>query len=168
MSGGQDDGVYALPSDCYQRATAFVTDPSGRLLVFDHIEVPASGTQVPAGGILAGEPPEEAVLRETKEESGITGARVVRALGACWFVAPTGFVPTGKEEQVHHAFHLRLTETPAQERWEWSERSGGDAVLHRFMFRWVDLDEAARMLHPIQAMWIASLRSSLAQGQGTT
>ena len=24
--------------DCYQRATAYVTDPNGRLLVFDHLD----------------------------------------------------------------------------------------------------------------------------------
>ena len=39
---------------CYQRAAAFVTDPGGRLLVFDHLDVDA-GTQVPAGGIHADE-----------------------------------------------------------------------------------------------------------------
>ena len=45
--------------DCYQRATAFVTDPAGRLLVFEHLDVDA-GTQVPGGGIPAiGEPREE-------------------------------------------------------------------------------------------------------------
>ena len=38
---------------CYQRAVAYVTDPSGRLLVFDHVDVDA-GTQVPGGGIHEG------------------------------------------------------------------------------------------------------------------
>ena len=40
--------------DCYQRAVAYVTDPAGRLLVFEHLDVEA-GTQVPGGGIHDGE-----------------------------------------------------------------------------------------------------------------
>jgi hypothetical protein len=56
--------VTAWPPRCYQRATAFVTDPAHRLLVFDHIDDPSVPTQVPAGGIKPGEPAEVAVQRE--------------------------------------------------------------------------------------------------------
>lgn len=55
--------------DCYQRAVAYVTDPLGRLLVFDHRDVDAR-TQVP-GGIEVGESAEAAVLEELSEESGL-------------------------------------------------------------------------------------------------
>ena len=51
------------------------------LLVFDHVDVPDAGTQVPAGGMEPGESVEEAALREVAEETGLTGARVVRLLG---------------------------------------------------------------------------------------
>jgi 8-oxo-dGTP pyrophosphatase MutT (NUDIX family) len=38
--------------------------------------------QVPGGGIAPGESPEEAVVREVAEETGLTNVRVVRYLGA--------------------------------------------------------------------------------------
>jgi hypothetical protein len=69
-------------------------------------------------------------------------------------------VPAGLEEQIHHALHLRLGETP-QERWEWDERSGGEVVEHRFALRWVSLAEAEKVLWPHQAMWVNAVRVSL-------
>lgn len=144
---------------CYQRAVAYVTDPLGRLLVFEHLDVDA-GTQVPAGGIHEGEPPEDAVLRELAEESGMASAGLVRKLGEAWNTSEPGNVPPGLEEQIHHAFHLTLRETP-RERWEWDERSGGEVVEHRFALRWVSLDEAERVLWPHQAMWTNAVRVSL-------
>ena len=146
---------------CYQRATAYVTDPYGRLLVFDHIDSPASGTQVPAGGIHHGETAEDAVIRELAEESGIEVASIIRKLGETWYMAEVGNVPAGLEEQMHHAFHLSVEEPPADEVWEWDERSGGDIVQHRFAFRWVSLEEAADLLWPVQAMWVNTVRLSL-------
>jgi 8-oxo-dGTP pyrophosphatase MutT (NUDIX family) len=146
---------------CYQRATAYVTDPYGRLLVFDHIDNPASGTQVPAGGIHDGETAEDAVVRELAEESGIRAASIIRKLGETWYMAELGNVPIGLEEQIQHAFHLSLKEPPADEVWEWEEKSGGDTVQHRFAFRWVSLDEATALLWPVQAMWVTAVRLSL-------
>ena len=110
--------------------------------------------QVPAGGILASEAPEHAVLRELGEESGIHDAILVRKLGQAWYRAEPGNVPEGLEEQVQHAFHLDLPRTTVSEKWLWDERSGGEDVLHRFELRWVPLDEAAHLLSSIQAMWL--------------
>ena len=67
-----------------QRATGYVTDPHGRLLVFDHLDVPAPGSQVPAGGIHDGGTAEEAVVRELAEESGLESASMIRKLGETW------------------------------------------------------------------------------------
>jgi 8-oxo-dGTP pyrophosphatase MutT (NUDIX family) len=159
----RDDAVVSdLPRSCYQRATALVTDPAGRLLVFDHVGDPAPGTQVPAGGVEANEEPAAAVRRELAEESGLDTARLVRKLGEVWYVAAVGNVPPGLEEQVHHAYHLHLDEPPVEDTWEWDECGGGDVPLHRFAFRWVTLDQAAAILRPIQAIWTEPLRSSLA------
>jgi 8-oxo-dGTP pyrophosphatase MutT (NUDIX family) len=137
-----------------------VTDPSERLLVFDHLDVHA-GTQVPAGGIHLHESPEEAVLRELAEESGLDAAAVVRKLGEAWNRSEPGDVPVGLEEQIQHVFHLKLLDRPVHDRWEWAERSGGAVVEHRFAFRWVSLDEAQQLLWPAQAMWLHSVRVSL-------
>jgi 8-oxo-dGTP pyrophosphatase MutT (NUDIX family) len=153
-----------LPRTCYQRATALVTDPSGALLVFDHVGEAAAGTQVPGGGIKAHEDPATAVLRELAEESGVTTARLVRKLGEVWNQAPAGRVPVGLEEQVHHAFHLHLDEPTDPATWEWDECGDGEVPLHRFAFRWIDLDTASTVLWPVQSLWLAPLRMSLERG----
>lgn len=145
---------------CYQRAAAYVTDASGRLLVFDHLDAEA-GTQVPAGGIHIGESAEEAVVRELAEESGVESVVILRKLGEAWNRSEPGNVPVGLEEQIHHAFHLRLIEGPSHESWVWEEKSGGEVVEHRFAFRWVSVEEAERVLWPVQAMWINAVRLSL-------
>jgi 8-oxo-dGTP pyrophosphatase MutT (NUDIX family) len=145
---------------CYQRVAAFVTDLSGRLLVFDHVDVDA-GTQVPGGGIHEGESPEDAVLRELAEESGVETAVLVRKLGEAWGRSEPGNVPAGLEEHIQHAFHLRLEQPSPDEEWQWQETSGGDIVEHRFAFRWASLEEAATILWPHQAMWLEAVRTSL-------
>ena len=91
--------------DCYQRATAYVTDHRGRLLVFDHLDVEA-GTQVPGGGIQVGESAAAAVIRELAEEAGLESAVIVRKLGEAWNRSEPGDVPRGLEEQIQHAFHV--------------------------------------------------------------
>ncbi|WP_433466654.1 NUDIX hydrolase [Spirillospora sp. CA-128828] len=50
------------------------------LLVFDHVGMPEAGTQVPAGGVRPGEEPEQAVLREVAEETGLRTASVIRRI----------------------------------------------------------------------------------------
>jgi ADP-ribose pyrophosphatase YjhB (NUDIX family) len=50
------------------------------LLVFDHLDSPEAGTQVPAGGLDPDECVEEAALREVLEESGLVEVSVVRRL----------------------------------------------------------------------------------------
>jgi ribosomal protein S18 acetylase RimI-like enzyme/8-oxo-dGTP pyrophosphatase MutT (NUDIX family) len=66
---------------CVQKVTAFVTRGSGahlELLLFEH---PFAGNQIPAGTVEEGEAPEEAVLREVAEETGLTTLPVRRYLG---------------------------------------------------------------------------------------
>ncbi|SDF76820.1 8-oxo-dGTP pyrophosphatase MutT, NUDIX family [Blastococcus aurantiacus] len=145
--------------DCYQRAIAYLTDPSGRLLVFEHLDVDA-GTQVPGGGIHVGESAEDAVLRELAEESGLDSAVVVRKLGEAWNRSEPGNVPAGLEEQIQHAFHLSRTTPGPHEQWEWEE-TDSDVTGHRFALRWMTLDEAERVLWPSSAMWIDPVRVSL-------
>ncbi|MBA2247495.1 MAG: NUDIX domain-containing protein, partial [Chloroflexia bacterium] len=48
-----------------------------RLLVFSHPLSPEAGIQVPAGTIDDGETPEEAVLREASQETGLPSLTVV-------------------------------------------------------------------------------------------
>ncbi len=53
-----------------RKAFAYITH-RGRLLVFSHPLVPDAGIQVPAGTIESGELPEDGVLREAWEETGL-------------------------------------------------------------------------------------------------
>lgn len=53
---------------------------SPELLVFDHVDAPEAGTQIPAGGVDPGEALEDAVIREVAEETGLTGVSVIGAI----------------------------------------------------------------------------------------
>jgi ADP-ribose pyrophosphatase YjhB (NUDIX family) len=50
-----------------------------QLLIFEHPELP--GLHCPAGGIEAGETPEQAAAREVQEETGLKGIAIVRKVG---------------------------------------------------------------------------------------
>ncbi|MFJ1755926.1 NUDIX domain-containing protein [Kitasatospora sp. NPDC088134] len=107
--------------------------PGPELLVFDHVGMPEAGTQVPAGGVEAGEPPEEAVLREVVEESGLLTARVVRLLA----VDDRPHPETGQLRRTSF-FHLRAPED-APDAWEHLVRGAGDDAGLRFACRFVPL-----------------------------
>ncbi|WP_435153834.1 NUDIX hydrolase [Haladaptatus sp. DFWS20] len=65
-----------------EKAYAYVTRDMGgprELLVFEHPD-PEGGVQVPKGGIEDGEAPRDAVVREVREESGLTEFESIRPL----------------------------------------------------------------------------------------
>jgi ADP-ribose pyrophosphatase YjhB (NUDIX family) len=64
------------------RVAAYVIRPRPQpeLLIFEHIDVPEAGRQVPAGGVNSNEDLPRAVLREVIEETGLAGVTIVRAL----------------------------------------------------------------------------------------
>ncbi|MGI5151704.1 NUDIX domain-containing protein [Plantactinospora sp. CA-294935] len=71
-------------SEVRVRVAAYVVrdTPTGpELLVFDHRDQPEAGTQVPAGGVDAAEPLEDAVIREVAEETGTVAVTVRTSLG---------------------------------------------------------------------------------------
>ncbi|NKY31278.1 NUDIX hydrolase [Nocardia gamkensis] len=111
----------------------------GKLLVFRHTDYTHEevGIQVPAGSIRPGESPQDAALREAREETGLTEFKIVRKLGEFEY----DISPYRWEIQVRHVFHLELSE-PAPERWASQEDHDGQGEPTRFECFWVPLDAA--------------------------
>lgn len=63
------------------KVTAFVTRTGSQGAEMLFIQHPNAGVQFPAGTVEPGEFPEQAVLREVAEETGLTEVRIVRYLG---------------------------------------------------------------------------------------
>ena len=126
------------------KAFAYITW-RGRLLVFDHVDFPDAGLQVPAGTIQAGETPEAGVIREAREETGLLRFLPAEPLGIREFDTR----PYGKKEtHRRHFFHLRLDQE-APERWRHDEANAeGDGRPIRFELYWVEPAEAeSRLAH---------------------
>jgi 8-oxo-dGTP pyrophosphatase MutT (NUDIX family) len=125
-----------------EKVFAYITW-EGRLLVFDHVAFPEAGTQVPAGTIIAGEPPVAAALREAREETGLAELSSPVYLGTTEFDAR----PCKDETHRRHFFQLPLLGS-APERWRHFEphasESGEEAIA--FELYWVSLPVAAAQL----------------------
>jgi 8-oxo-dGTP pyrophosphatase MutT (NUDIX family) len=79
-----------MASRSVEKVTAFVTrewEGERQLLLFEH---PNAGVQIPAGTVEEGESPEQAVLREAAEETGLEGFSVLRYLGCARRELPAG------------------------------------------------------------------------------
>jgi ADP-ribose pyrophosphatase YjhB (NUDIX family) len=107
------------------------------LLVFDHRDHPAAGTQVPAGTVEADEDPTATVVREVVEETGVN-ARVERELGCTDAVAPRG------EPRRNHFFELSTDET--RDAWEHVVHGRGEDRGLVFLCRFVPLDAAPQLI----------------------
>jgi 8-oxo-dGTP pyrophosphatase MutT (NUDIX family) len=111
----------------------------GQLLVFAHLDQPwdVSGLQVPAGSVQPGEPPERAALRESSEETGLSGLRVVRKLGEVLY----DMAPYRHETQHRHVFHLEL-DAPTPSRWTSQEDDPDDgSAPKRFECYWIPITQ---------------------------
>jgi 8-oxo-dGTP pyrophosphatase MutT (NUDIX family) len=128
----------------YGKVLAYVVRPgaSGALevLVFTHGDDPASGLQVPAGTIDEGESPEEAVLRELAEESGLMNLPIVRMVDRyTWIHAATG--------NRHHRHVYRFdggADLPAA--WDHAAVGSIEEEGLTFCFRWMPVAEAISQL----------------------
>ncbi|MFI6758829.1 NUDIX domain-containing protein [Micromonospora sp. NPDC050417] len=125
----------------------------GRLLVFRHIDFSYEevGIQVPAGTIRYGEAPEDAALREAREETGLKHFKIVRKLGEVEYdITPYRF-----EIQHRHVFHLQCAQ-PTPPRWLSQEDHDGEQEPTRFECFWLPL-EAAHILQSGQGALLGRL-----------
>ena len=119
------------------KVVAFITQAE-RLLVFDHVDFPEAGTQVPAGTLREQEPPDVGVMREAWEETGLDGLRLLRFLGE--------YDLRLSESLVHHRFVYHLEPTsPTPERWLHDELHDGLAKPTKFSFRWVPMSNIPQL-----------------------
>ena len=109
----------------------------GRLLVFRHRDYPEAGVQVPAGTLHPGEAPEEGAIRETEEETGRSGYRIVSKLGEYDHEFRNIFEGLERHE-VHdrHVFHL---EPPPELPDAWSHLADDEEGAFWFEFSWVPI-----------------------------
>jgi 8-oxo-dGTP pyrophosphatase MutT (NUDIX family) len=119
------------------KAFAYITY-CNRLLIFSHPYTPEAGIQVPAGTMKDGETPEEAVMREAREETNLSDLELVGFLGE----QLRDMSDFGRDE-VHHRYfyHLRCVGNPP-ETWRHGEFDGSDGTgPHIFEFFWATLPE---------------------------
>jgi 8-oxo-dGTP pyrophosphatase MutT (NUDIX family) len=135
--GAMPDKIIASKVLCY-----IVRD--GRLLVFRHVDYDLEqvGIQVPAGSIRQGESPEEAALREAREETSLSQLSVARKLGETTY----DLSPYRYEIQDRHVFQLQVHE-PTQQRWPSQELHDGQQPPTRLECFWIPLRNA----HVLQA-----------------
>lgn len=91
-----------------RKAFAYITH-GNQLLVFSHPYAPDAGIQVPAGTVAPDERPEEAVIREAFEETGLTDLTLVSMLGE----QVRDMADFGRDE-IHHRYfyHVSCGDTP--------------------------------------------------------
>lgn len=115
----------------------------GQLLVFRHRDYPEAGVQVPAGTLHEGEDPAVGALRETEEETGHSGFRIVRTLGRYEHEFRDRF--GGFERHEIHVRHVFLLEPPPSmpERWSHlAEEGNGDFW---FEFWWMPITDELQL-----------------------
>ena len=99
----------------------------GQLLVFRHADYDLKhvGIQIPAGSIRPGESPEDAALREAREETGLSQFSIARKLGETAY----DITPYRHEIQHRHVFHLQVHE-PTERRWPSQELMTASNLPH--------------------------------------
>lgn len=117
---------------------AYITrpGPSGtELLVFESVEPPLPGLEVPGGTVDPGESLEAALLREVWEESGLRRLLVLSCLGS--YPCRCGDVLYQR-----HFFHAPAPAALPEE-WEHRVTAGEDDCGFLFRYRWIPLATAA-------------------------
>jgi 8-oxo-dGTP pyrophosphatase MutT (NUDIX family) len=117
------------------------------LLVFRQVDFPEAGIQIPGGTIEDGEEPDEAVLREAFEETGLVELRLVSHLASDEWV-----ISSKTDEEVchlRHFYHL-ICEPDVPDSWLHDELhpSEGPPGPITFEFFWLPIAEAAASLRP--------------------
>jgi ADP-ribose pyrophosphatase YjhB (NUDIX family) len=125
------------------KVLAYITH-GDRLLVFSHPYAPEAGIQVPGGTKREGESPEEAIMREAREETGLKNLQLQAFLGEF-----DQQVPELAEIWRRRVYHLTCEAEPPT-RWRHQEMhpSDGSPGPITFEFFWVKLPDEVPALAP--------------------
>lgn len=117
--------------------------------------MPQAGTQIPAGGVHPGEEPEQAVLREVLEETGLRVATVVEQL-----VVENKPHPDTRQPRRTTYFHLHAPVTTT-DAWNHTVSGNGDDTGLTYACRFLPLplkrplaDDQDAWLGHINALWV--------------
>lgn len=133
-----------------------------RLLVFRQPHAPEAGVQVPAGTLRPDESPEQGVMREALEETGLTDLRLEAFLGQCDFAVSS-------LDQVHRRrfYHLSCgSRPPATWRHVEKDPDGQHGRQFVFEFFWVPLSGPMPPLAPGHDRMLHRLRERLVAASG--
>ncbi|WP_231566551.1 NUDIX hydrolase [Pontibacillus marinus] len=103
-----------------QKAYGYVTrEKMGipQVLVFQH-PIPEAGIQIPKGTVKEGETPENAVLREMKEETGLHNLSLKGLIAKDLWKADDG--------SLHERFFYHLTTSNTIDEWSFNPTGGGE------------------------------------------
>ncbi|MFN5310225.1 MAG: NUDIX domain-containing protein [Candidatus Kapaibacterium sp.] len=136
------------------KSLAYITFDK-ELLVFRQPDFPEAGIQVPKGTIEDGDTPEETIIREIEEETGMYYTHKPEYLGEAKTI-----VQSGNESYIEHRhfFHCPLKTKPA-ETWEHYEyHAKGKETPILFSFFWVKCAEADGLLIANQGELLHSIK----------
>lgn len=130
-----------------------------QLLVFEHVDDPSAGIQVPAGTVEEGEMLEAAVLREAFEETGLN----LLTLGGYLGYQKRDMRDFGKAEWHHRYFYHLIFDGEAPPRWRHDEKYRSDGLIRREVFElyWVDIDTVPPLIAD-QGLFLHKLRLKIA------
>lgn len=126
----------------FRRSKGFI-----EVLVFDHPNVPQVNPQVPAGTLQVGEKPEEGVLREVFEESGLTFNTTDNFLGQFNYMAHD-------KDEAHNRYVYSIMSDGIADSWSHRVKSCDKDNGEIFNYYWLPLNEAKDKLVSDQGLYL--------------
>ncbi len=121
-----------------EKVYAYITRNKGlksELLLFTQRNSPESGVQIPGGSLDTGEDKEVGILREVREETGLTDFASIHYLGEL-----THWSDYMQEEQKRYFFQLKY-KLECPDTFEYEVQGGGVDEGLIFDYEWIQLEE---------------------------
>lgn len=126
-----------------RKAYALITSGHS-LLVFKHRDLQGLDIQLPGGTVEPHESPQEAVMREAEEETGLSALQLVGFLGE----QRIEYVKDGVPHSLRHYYYHLTCDAPTPPRWQHAERyASGEPEGTEIWFElfWVPLESEVQI-----------------------